>query len=73
MKRRSILLSAVGIGGALIVGWGVMPQRSRLGAGALTLPTEGDVALNGWIKIALDGTVVLAMPRSEMEIGRAHV
>jgi isoquinoline 1-oxidoreductase subunit beta len=69
MKRRSILLSAVGIGGALIVGWGVMPQRSRLGAGALMLPTEGDVALNGWIKIALDGTVVLAMPRSEMGQG----
>jgi isoquinoline 1-oxidoreductase subunit beta len=69
MKRRNILLSAVGVGGALIVGWGVMPQRSRLGAGSLMLPKEGDVALNGWIKIALDGTVVLAMPRSEMGQG----
>ncbi len=69
MKRRNLLLSAAGIGGALLVGWGVMPQRSRLGAGDLMLPTEGEVALNGWIKIAADGTVVLAMPRSEMGQG----
>jgi isoquinoline 1-oxidoreductase beta subunit len=33
------------------------------------LKTEGDVALNGWIKIAQDGSVVLAMPRSEMGQG----
>ena len=69
MKRRNILLSAAGLGGALLVGWGVMPQRSRMGAGALMLPTDGEVALNGWIKIAPDGTVVLAMPRSEMGQG----
>jgi isoquinoline 1-oxidoreductase subunit beta len=69
MKRRNMLLSAVGIGGALLVGWGVMPQRSRLGTGELMLPKEGDVALNGWIKIAADGTVVLAMSRSEMGQG----
>jgi isoquinoline 1-oxidoreductase subunit beta len=69
MKRRNILLSAVGLGGALLVGWGVMPQRSRLGQGALMLPKEGDIALNGWIKVAADGTVVLAMPRSEMGQG----
>jgi isoquinoline 1-oxidoreductase subunit beta len=69
MKRRNMLLSAVGIGGALLVGWGVMPQRSRLGNGELMLPKEGDIALNGWIKIAADGMVVLAMPRSEMGQG----
>jgi isoquinoline 1-oxidoreductase subunit beta len=69
MKRRHMLLSAVGIGGALLVGWGVMPQRSRLGTGELMLPKEGDVALNGWLKIAADGTVVLAMSRSEMGQG----
>jgi isoquinoline 1-oxidoreductase subunit beta len=69
MKRRNILLSAVGIGGALLVGWGVLPQRSRLGQGELMLPNEGDIALNGWIKIASDGMVVLSMPRSEMGQG----
>lgn len=69
MKRRTMLLSAAGVTGALVVGWGVLPQRSRLGAGRLMLPREGDVALNGWIKIAADGSVVLAMPRSEMGQG----
>jgi isoquinoline 1-oxidoreductase beta subunit len=68
MSRRSWLLAA-GAAGALIVGWGVMPQRSRIGAGNLMLSKEGDVALNGWIKIASDGAVVLAMPRSEMGQG----
>ena len=69
MKRRTWLLSALGATGALVVGWGVMPARSRLGSPELMLKTEGDVALNGWIKIAQDGTVVLAMPRSEMGQG----
>jgi isoquinoline 1-oxidoreductase beta subunit len=32
-------------------------------------PTEGDVGLNGWIKISAQGQVVLAMPRSEMGQG----
>ncbi len=69
MKRRTLILSALGATSALIVGWGVMPARSRLGGKTLMLPKEGDVALNGWIKIAADGTVVLAMPRSEMGQG----
>ena len=69
MKRRTWLLSALGTTGALVVGWGVMPARSRLGSPELMLKTQGDVALNGWIKIAQDGAVILAMPRSEMGQG----
>jgi isoquinoline 1-oxidoreductase subunit beta len=69
MKRRTWLLSALGATGALVVGWGVLPARSRMGSPELMLQTAGDVALNGWIKIAADGAVVLAMPRSEMGQG----
>ena len=69
MKRRTWILSALGATGALVVGWGVMPARSRMGDPATMLPTRGDVALNGWIKIAADGSVILAMPRSEMGQG----
>ena len=69
MKRRTWILSALGATGALVVGWGVLPARSRLGSPKLMLPTQGDVALNGWIKIAADGAVVLAMPRSDMGQG----
>ena len=69
MKRRTWLLGAMGAAGALVVGWGVMPARSRLGLPGLMLPTQGDIALNGWIKIAADGRVILAMARSEMGQG----
>jgi isoquinoline 1-oxidoreductase beta subunit len=55
--------------GALVLGWALLPQRSRLGLGALMQPGEGDVPLNGWIKILPEGGVVLAMPRSEMGQG----
>ncbi|OYU45861.1 MAG: acylaldehyde oxidase [Burkholderiales bacterium PBB4] len=69
MKRRTWILSALGATGALVVGWGALPARSRLGTGDLMPPTEGDVALNGWIKVTATGDVVLAMPRSEMGQG----
>ena len=69
MKRRTWLLSAAGAAGALVVGWGLVPQRSRLGSAGLLRPVDGHVALNGWIKIGTDGSVTLAMPRSEMGQG----
>jgi isoquinoline 1-oxidoreductase subunit beta len=69
MKRRTMILSGLGVTGALLVGWGVMPARSRLGKGEMLLPQQGEIALNGWIKIAQDGSVVMAMPRSEMGQG----
>ena len=69
MKRRALLLSGLGAAGALVVGWSVLPPRSRLG-GVDSLPViAGEVGLNGWIKIAADGAVLLAMNRSEMGQG----
>lgn len=52
-----------------MVGWLAVPQRSRLGSPGLWPLREGEVALNGWIRIGADGAVVLAMPRSEMGQG----
>lgn len=69
MRRRAWLLGTTAGIGALLVGWAALPQRSRLGLAALMPPGEGDIALNGWIKILPDGGVVLAMPRSEMGQG----
>ena len=63
------MLLLAGASSALIVGWGFLPPRSRTG-NARTLPVrEGEVGLNGWIKIATDGSVRLAMHRSEMGQG----
>ncbi|CAN7538661.1 molybdopterin cofactor-binding domain-containing protein [Polaromonas sp. LjRoot131] len=74
MKRRAWLFSAAGGAGALLVGWGVLPARSRLGSAAQPWPAGAapdltGVVFNGWIKIRADGGVVLAMPRSEMGQG----
>src|SRR5438034_315101 len=69
MKRRTLLLSGLGGAGALLVGWGVLPPRSRLGAARTLVSADGEVGLNGWIKIAADGSVLLAMNRSEMGQG----
>lgn len=67
--RRRFLLGALGLGGALVVGWGVMPPRSRLGGPAVFPGKSGQIALNGWIKITPEGNVILAMPRVEMGQG----
>jgi isoquinoline 1-oxidoreductase beta subunit len=69
VKRRTWLLGTTAGAGALLVGWAALPQRSRLGLASMMSPGEGDIALNGWIKILPDGGVVLAMPRSEMGQG----
>ncbi|HEX2013056.1 MAG TPA: molybdopterin cofactor-binding domain-containing protein, partial [Roseateles sp.] len=70
MRRRTLLLSGLAAGGALLVGVAVLPPRSRLGR-ADTLPAmAGELGLNAWIKIeAASGEVLLAMPRSEMGQG----
>lgn len=69
MKRRSLLLSGAAASGAVLVGWAVLPPRSRLGSPALWPTQTGAIALNGWIKVAADGAVILAMHRSEMGQG----
>ena len=69
MKRRTLLLSGLGATGALIVGFAALPPRSRLGTASTLAAHPGEIGLNGWIKIAADGTVLLAMNRSEMGQG----
>ena len=71
VKRRALLLSAAGASGALIIGWSALPARSGLGSGKLWSADKdtADIALNGWIKIKPDGSIVLVMPRSEMGQG----
>ncbi|MBT9525296.1 MAG: xanthine dehydrogenase family protein molybdopterin-binding subunit [Rhizobacter sp.] len=69
MRRRHMLLLGAGVTGALVVGWGVLPPRSRQGRPDNPPAAEGPVGLNGWIKVNPDGTLQLAMNRSEMGQG----
>ena len=72
-SRRRFLLGGLGLGvagvGALVLGWGVLPPRQRLHGSAPLPLQDGAVALNGWLAIQADGSVLLAMPRSEMGQG----
>ncbi|WP_295993207.1 xanthine dehydrogenase family protein molybdopterin-binding subunit [Rugamonas sp.] len=68
-SRRRFIFSGLAAAGVLVVGWGALPPRQRL-QGTHPLPlTDGAVALNGWVAIGPDGTVSVAMPRSEMGQG----
>lgn len=67
--RRKFILGTLGVAGALAIGWGVLPPRQRLTT-AEPLPTaEGEVAFNGWVKIARDGSVTVTLAKSEMGQG----
>lgn len=71
MKRRTILLAGLGGLGALVVGWSVLPAPSRL-RGKTPLPVkDGQLALNGWVKIGADDSITVIVPRCEMGQG-AH-
>jgi isoquinoline 1-oxidoreductase beta subunit len=69
LTRRVVLLSGVGAAGALVLGWAGLPPRGRLGTADLLGVDAGEVALNGWIKVAADGSVSFATPFAEMGQG----
>ena len=67
--RRRFLIAGAAVTGGLLVGCGAPTPQERLGQ-ASQLPVQGgQVALNGWVKIAPDGVVTVAVPRAEMGQG----
>ena len=69
MKRRTWIFGGLGAGGALVVGWALLPPRQRLVMGTPLTAIAGQVALNGFVKIEADSSVVVVMPKSEMGQG----
>lgn len=68
-SRRRFLLAGAALGGGLLVGCGAPTPEDRLGSPDVLPVREGHVALNGWVRIATDGTVTVAVPRAEMGQG----
>ncbi len=68
MKRR-LIVSALLAGPALLLGWGLLPPRSRLGGRDALSPLADHVALNGWLRIGPGDDVTLVMPQAEMGQG----
>jgi isoquinoline 1-oxidoreductase beta subunit len=69
VKRRTFLLAAAGAGGALVLGWSLVPPRQRLHPRATIPARDGRLVLNGWVAIAPDDTVTAVLPKAEMGQG----
>ena len=70
LSRRHFLVAGAAVAaGGLVVGCGAPTARERLGEAALPASGQGPVALNGWVRIAPDGQVTVAVPRAEMGQG----
>jgi len=67
-RRKAIIGGIVG-GGLLGVGFWFAHERSRLGSRTLFNVKAGEAGLNGWVKIARDNSVIVAVPRAEMGQG----
>ncbi len=68
-RRKFLLAGAILTGGGLIVGYNIFGRQDKLGSGATLATGKDEMALNGWVKIAADGTVTIAVPRAEMGQG----
>lgn len=68
-RRRFLIGGALVTGAALVVGWRFLTPGKPGSPEALMHPDADEAALNGWVKIAWDGTVTVAVPRSEMGQG----
>ena len=62
MRRRTWLLSAAGGAGALLVGWSILPARSRLGSPDLMLLEPGARPQSGWIEEILEYAALAKAP-----------
>ncbi len=69
VKRRTFLLAGLGAGGALLLGWSVVPPRQRMHRASGESARQGRVLLNGWVSIGADDRVVIIVPKSEMGQG----
>ncbi len=64
INRRTLLVTA-GAGAGLAIGWAAWPRRRALN----WAPEHGESVINAYVKIGVDGRVVVAVPQAEMGQG----
>ncbi len=69
MKRRTFVIGGLSAGGALLLGWSVLPPRQRLRRSSPEPRSDGRLALNGWVAIGADDRVTVIVPKAEMGQG----
>lgn len=68
MRRRTLLVAGLTSAGAFAIGCSPVERQQLRGGAALPL-AAGEIAINGWLKLAPDGTVGVVCPKSEMGQG----
>lgn len=66
---RRFVLTAAAAGGALLLGWSLLPPRQRLSTAQPLPAAAGQHPLNGWVKLGADDTVTVMLAKSEMGQG----
>ncbi|NMG74987.1 molybdopterin-dependent oxidoreductase [Aromatoleum diolicum] len=69
VSRRRFILGTAGVVGSLVVGWSVLPPRQRMIPSSPLASARGELPMNGWVKIAPDGAVIVMLTKSEMGQG----
>jgi isoquinoline 1-oxidoreductase beta subunit len=69
LTRRKAIIGGMLGGGLLSVGFWFVRERDRLGSRTLFNVKADEAGLNGWVKIARDNSVIVAVPRAEMGQG----
>lgn len=69
LGRRAAIVGGFLGAGVLGVGFWFARERDRLGHRRLFNLKPGEMGLSGWVKIARDGSVTVAVPRAEMGQG----
>jgi isoquinoline 1-oxidoreductase beta subunit len=69
LTRRKAIIGGMLGGGLLSVGFWFVRERDRLGSRTLFNVKADEAGLNGWVKIARDNSVTVAVPRAEMGQG----
>ena len=68
-RRRLVIGGGIVGAGLLAVGFWFARERDRLGSRTLFNVKPDQAGLNGWVKIARDNSVIVAVPRAEMGQG----
>lgn len=69
ISRRQVLWVGAGAVGALVVGWGFAPPRSRLTHDLFEPSSREALSINAWVRVGADNSVTLFMPQCELGQG----